>query len=125
MYQNSLTEMESDVLAIKSQQHVLFEENKALRKERDNLARRLQEESREAEMVNEALEAEVTTQALKNDTLEKEIQKIEADHRMRMQMQEIESAQKLKAMESNVAEYEQRLDAIRMDAAQFVTPKKQ
>ena len=125
MYQDNLDELENDVLAMETRQRALREENEDLRKARDSLAQRLEEEAREAELISEALEAEVSTQALKNDTLEKEIAKIEADHRMRIQVQELESARKLKAMENSVANYEKTLDAIRVDAAQFVTPKKQ
>ena len=125
MYQDNLDELENDVLAMETRQRALREENEDLREARDSLAQRLEEETREAEMISEALEAEVSTQALKNDTLEKEIAKIEADHRMRIQVQDLESARKLKAMENSVADYEKTLDAIRVDAAQFVTPKKQ
>ena len=125
MYQDDLEELENSVLAMRTRQRAIQEENEDLRKARDDLAQRLDEEAREADLVSEALEAEVSTQALKNDTLEKEIAKIEADHRMQMQLHEIESARKLKAMENDVADYEKTLDAIRVDAAQFVTPKKQ
>ena len=121
MYEDSLLELETELEAMKTTGRALAEENDALRSERDQY----EKEVRKSGMVTEALEAEVSTQALKNETLEKEIEKIEADHRMRMQVQHYESAKKVKAMENSVADYEQRLNAIRVDAAQFVTPKKQ
>jgi len=121
MYEDSLVELETELEAMKTTGRALIEENDALRSERDQC----ENEVRKSGMVTEALEAEVSTQALKNETLEKEIEKIEADHRLRMQVQHYESAKKVKAMENSVADYEQRLNAIRVDAAQFVTPKKE